>query len=396
MKWLKNNWWWSLLIVILLICIVLVLWCPSCIEKTKTIIQLYSEFLSPTAIILGLVLGYPLLKRKLVDGHITKQFEIINEANRKVRNEALRLKAKYPIEQDFTPMSKEYLTSVYEDVCLLNELSFEANSVLYKYTELLRRALHLYIKEYDKHIGEKGIVQDGNSMYIINRDTLKAWMQYHLVTVYDYARTMQEVPTKSPKERKYEEGDVSKYLTENTFYEIESLDPSISYYYNSQYLMKYQENNNKSLSDRDWLFFKYCYSSVRTTKAMARMMYKDRVYLPLVLSRGTGEIFNETLCLVGYKKSDVINLSTWQTIDSYVCFYASIGVLDNTSIIKKSEDLNGFIDTYIGRGFDMTMYEVIDSKHRMIQVEMRIDKAKENYKIVKKKLIANMKKEMKV
>ena len=44
----------------------------------------------------------------------------------------------------------------------------------------------------------------------------------------------------------------------------------------------------------------------------------------------------------------------------------------------------------------MTMYEVIDSKHRMIQVEMRIDKAKENYKIVKKKLIANMKKEMKV
>ena len=140
MKWLKNNWWWSLLIVILLICIVLVLWCPSFIEKTKTIIQLYSEFLSPTAIVLGLVLGYPLLKRKLVDGHITKQFEIINEANRKVRNEALRLKAKYPIEQDFTPISKEYLTSVYEDVCSLNELSFEANSVLYKYTELLRRA----------------------------------------------------------------------------------------------------------------------------------------------------------------------------------------------------------------------------------------------------------------
>jgi hypothetical protein len=115
-----------------------------------------------------------------------------------------------------------------------------------------------------------------------------------------------------------------------------------------------------------------------------------------VLSRGTGEIFNETLCLVGYKKSDVINMSTWQTIDNYVCFYASIGVLDNTSKIKKSEDLNGFIDTYIGRAFDMTMYEVIDSKHRMIQVEMRIDKAKENYKIVKKKLIANMKKEMKV
>ena len=395
-KWIKDNWWWSLLIVILFICVVLVLWCPSYIEKTKTIIQLYSEFISPTAIVLGLVLGYPLLKRKLIDGHITKQFEIINEANRKVRNEALRLKAKYPIRQDFTPLSKEYLTSVYEDVRSLNELSLDGNPILYKYTELMRRALYLYIEEYDKHIGERGVVQDNGSAYIINCDTIMAWMQHHLVTIYNYARSMQEVPTGNTKKCQYEKGDVSKYLTENTFYEVESLDPSISYYYNSQYLMKYQENNNKSLSDRDWLFFKYCYSSVRTTKAMARMMYKDRVYLPLVLSRGTGEIFNETLCLVGYKKSDVINLSTWQTIDSYVCFYASIGVLDNTSIIKKSEDLNGFIDTYIGRGFDMTMYEVIDSKHRMIQVEMRIDKAKKNYKIVKKKLIANMKKEMKV
>ncbi len=394
MKWLKNNWWWSLLIVILLICIVLVLWCPSFIEKTKTIIQLYSEFLSPTAIVLGLVLGYPLLKRKLVDGHITKQFEIINEANRKVRNEALRLKAKYPIEQDFTPISKEYLTSVYEDVCSLNELSFEANSVLYKYTELLRRALHLYIKEYDKHIGERGIVQDGNSMYIINSDTLKAWMQYHLVTVYDYARTMQEVPTESPKERKYEEGDVSKYLTQNTFYEIESLDPTISYYYNSQYLMRYQENNNKSLSGNDWLFFKYCYTAVNTTKAMARMMYKDKIYIPLALKRNTNGIFEESLRLVGYKKSEIYNISTQQQVNAYICFYANIGILDNTSNIKKSKDLNGFIDPYTERSFDMSMFEIKDSKHHMIRVEIQQDKAEENYKIVKKKLVANMQEEM--
>ncbi len=395
-KWIKDNWWWSLLIVILLVCVVLVLWCPCHIEKVKTIIQLYSEFLSPTAIILGLVLGYPLLKRKLVDGHITKQFEIINEANRKVRNEALRLKAKYPITQDYTPLSKEYLTSVYEDVCSLNELSLDANSVLYKYTELLRRALCLYIKKYDECIGENGIVQENNSAYIINRDTIMAWMQHHLVTIYNYARTMQEIPTESPKKRKYEEGDVSKYLTENTFYEIESLDPTISYYYNSQYLMKYQENNNKSLSDRDWLFFKYCYSAVKTTMAMARMMYKDNIYIPLVLSRKNNDIFEESLCLVGYKTSDVINLSTGQTINTYVCFYANIGILDNTSNIKKSEDLNGFIDPYTERSFDMSMFEIKDSKHHMIRVEIQQNKAKENYKLVEKKLISNMENEMKV
>ena len=412
MKWLKNKWdivkikaktikLWipiiTLLIVALILCIIIV-YCgnPSHIEKARSIIQLYSEFLSPTAIVLGLVLGYPLLKRKLVDEHITKQFEIINEANRKVKNEALRLKVKYPIDGDSTSLSKEYLISVYEDVRSLNELSFDANSVLYKYTELMRRALHLYIKEYDNHIGEKGIVQEGNSMYIINRDTLKAWMQYHLVTIFEYARTMQEVPTESPKKRQYEEGDVSRFLTENTFYEIESLDPTISYYYNSQYIMKYQENNNKSLSSkRDWLFFKYCYSSVKTTKAMARMMYKNKIYIPLVLRKVFNEVLKETLCLVGYNESGEVNPSTGQTVDTYVCFYASIDVLDSTSNIKEPKDLDGFVDPYIERSFDMSMFEIKDSKHHMIRVEIQQDKAKENYKLVEKKLISNMENEMK-
>ena len=393
-KWIKDNWWRSLLIVILLICIVLVLWCPSFIEKTKAIIQLYSEFLSPTAIVLGLVLGYPLLKRKLVDGHITKQFEIINEANRNVRNEALRLRAKYPIEQDFTPISKEYLMGVYKDVCSLNELSFEANSVLYHYTDLLSSTLYLYIKEYDKYIGENGVVQGETFAYIINCDTIKAWMQYHLVTVFEYARTMQEVPTESPKERKYEEGEVSKYLTQNTFYEIESLDPTISYYYNSQFLMKFQENNNKSLSERDWLFYRYCYFFANTLEAMARMMYKDKIYIPLVLNKKIS-IFEETLHLVGYKEYTTSNVSTGQKRKKYICFYADYGCVDFVSNIKTPEDLNAFSDPYVERSFDMTMFEIKDSKHRMVKVEIQQEKAKENYKLVEKKLISNMENEMK-
>ena len=161
--------------------------------------------------------------------------------------------------------------------------------------------------------------------------------------------------------------------------------------------MKYQENNNKSLSSqRDWLFFKYCYSSVNTTKAMARMMYKEKIYIPLKLIREVNEIFYESLCLVGYKKSDVINLSTGKTLDTYICYYVSDGVLDNTSIIKKSEELNGFVDTYIERSFDMSMFEIKDSKHHMIRVEIQQDKAKDNYKLVEKKLISNMENEMKV
>ena len=44
----------------------------------------------------------------------------------------------------------------------------------------------------------------------------------------------------------------------------------------------------------------------------------------------------------------------------------------------------------------MSMFEIKDSKHHMIRVEIQQNKAKENYKLVEKKLISNMENEMKV
>jgi hypothetical protein len=97
---------------------------------------------------------------------------------------------------------------------------------------------------------------------------------------------------------------------------------------------------------------------------------------------------------VGYKKSEIYDISTQQQVNAYICFYANIGILDDTSNIKNSAGLNGFIDTYIEREFDMDMYEIIGCKHQMVKVEIQQDKAEENYKIVKKKLVANMQEEM--
>ena len=96
--WCKRNWWILILICIILIAVVLVWFeIEDGITKLKELGELANVLLTPICLILGLVLGYPLLKRKLVDGYITKQFEIIHEANRAVRKQCLTLRDKYAV-----------------------------------------------------------------------------------------------------------------------------------------------------------------------------------------------------------------------------------------------------------------------------------------------------------
>lgn len=91
-----NYWWIIILALILFISSWLVFQGnQEHIAKLEKFGELFSTLITPVCIVLGLILGYPLLKRKLLDNYISRQFEIIYNANRKVRNQSLKLRYKY-------------------------------------------------------------------------------------------------------------------------------------------------------------------------------------------------------------------------------------------------------------------------------------------------------------
>ena len=85
-KWVSKikDYWWVILICLLIIYVVTVsiLNLPCLNHYYKDTLDYLNLLVPPIGVILGLILGYPLLKRKLVDGYITRQFEIVHENNR--------------------------------------------------------------------------------------------------------------------------------------------------------------------------------------------------------------------------------------------------------------------------------------------------------------------------
>lgn len=86
MNWIKKYWWIVVIVVLIAYIITIgVINCKLINDATRMILDNLSLLITPLGVILGLVLGYPLLKRKLVDSYITKQFEIIHDNNRDVK-----------------------------------------------------------------------------------------------------------------------------------------------------------------------------------------------------------------------------------------------------------------------------------------------------------------------
>lgn len=142
LKWCQRNWWIILLIGTVMVAILCVwLGTNSLIAKLETAGSLANTLLKPICLILGLILGYPLLKKKLVDGYITKQFEIIHDANREVRKRCLTLRDKYTPKMISNPLSYADILEAMEDMKKLNELAMDANDMAYKYSYLIYNTL---------------------------------------------------------------------------------------------------------------------------------------------------------------------------------------------------------------------------------------------------------------
>ena len=108
MNWIKKYWWIILMsLVIFFLLIVAIVNCTSMNRVIEAFLDYLNKLITPFGIIAGLV-GYPLLKRKLVETYITKQLETINDANVILRQKCLELMRKYPSKYISNHFEKEH------------------------------------------------------------------------------------------------------------------------------------------------------------------------------------------------------------------------------------------------------------------------------------------------
>ena len=376
-----NYWWIIILALILFISSWLVFQGnQEHIAKFEKFGELFSLLITPVCIVLGLILGYPLLKRKLLDNYISRQFEIIYNANRKVRNQSLKLRDKYSPDMIFRALTREDLLEALHDMKNLNELAIDASESVYKYSYLVYKSLLLYEEK-----TRNGIKKENE--YHPYREGLYTWLHYHVMQIFRYSRSVGPMPDINVEERKILNDRLDRFVSDNTYFEVKNLDKSISYQHNSAQLVVFTNINNFHIDETDWILSECCYEAAPSPCPFARLMYNACIYIPPILA---GEkimhVFETKLLLVGFKRKKSTNTYSGKESHYYTCTYANIADIGFVNMISSINDLKKFNDAYLHNVFNI---EGLDSFHKyseMIRFNIPEEVAIKNYKRIATKL----------
>ena len=383
-KWCKINWWILLLISIVFFSLIF-----SILGKNNIIdnwAKTLTNILTPTSIILGLVLGYPLLKKKLTESYIAKQFDIMDNANRVVRAKCILLQDKYIQGYRSSEITVEYITEAKKDILELRQLAIDAIPDVYRYINLIYRTL-MEMEKYYSIFGE--------SMHFYYKEELSTWLNEQLHETYNYSRTIGVLPNGATRSKKRLNNRLSKFVSDNYFIEIEDLDRTIDYFHNSSMLVIFYAKNNALFSKDHLYWFKSCYKAAPSPSPYARLMYNSCIYIPLILkSKSKLLLHYAELYLMGYTRMTSGSFDGKEET-YYICTYAN---LSNVSFVEGTiqniDSLKEYGDGYLNIELPLDNFTKFSKHKEFIQVQISEEAAVSQYNDIAYRLQSKLKAEM--
>lgn len=384
-KWCKTNWWIVLLVLIVIVSVLFTFIGHN--DKINQFSETLTKILTPISIILGLVLGYPLLKKKLTESYIAKQFDIMDNANRVVRTKCIQLQDKYIHGYRSSDVTIEYITEAKNDILELRQLAIDASPDVYRYVNLVYRTLMEMEKYYSIY---------GESMHFYYKEELSTWLNEQLHEIYDYSRTIGVLPSGATRSRKRLNNRLSKFVSDNSFIEIEDLNRTIDYFHNSSMLVIFYAKNNTLFSKDHLYWLKSCYKAAPSPSPYARLMYNSCIYIPLILKSKTKLLLHYAeLYLIGYTRMTSGSFDGRKEETYYICTYANLsnvsfveGTIHNLDSLKEYDD--GYLNIELLLD-DLTKF----GKHKeFIQFRILEESAVSRYNEVAYRLQSKLKEEM--
>ena len=297
MKWCSKNWW---VVILLLTCLVatIAIFTPYT-NYVSQWAETLTELLTPISVLLGLILGYPLIKKKLTEWYITRQFEIMDNSNREVRNKVIKLLDVYNVQYISNQLSLGYIKEALAQITDLKHTAINAASDVYRYVNLIHRML-TNLEEIYSHYKE-----DKDVPYRNYKEQLSTWLHYQLNEVFDYSRTVGVIPSGEILQKKRLNPILSQFVTRNDLVEIKDVSSSIEYYHSEAMLVIYFGKTMESFASDNYELYKATYLAVQSPSPFARLLLNASVYFPPVLRTREKLFFDDgELHLIGYKRKN--------------------------------------------------------------------------------------------
>lgn len=355
---------------------------------TYNFLLLTERIITPLSIVVGTIVAYPLLKRKLVETYISKEIEIMQEANREVRKRCSELANFYKPISNTSDITQDVIQKSIVEISDLSKVASDANPNAYRYLVLTLDTL----KEISRYPEE--------TLKEYNIDTLYLFIYNHVSQVFDYAQHPANTIHGSTKKGKYLNKSLDNLVHDNNYINVYREDLSVKHYITSQTLVKFFGTTNRAISYTHPLLLYAAYKSAPSPATFARLLHNAKIYLPPSLQYYNLEDsfpFKLELNLIGYKRmKSVRNGIESFHYEVHYGNFTNFGFVSGT--MKDAGSLLKFKDSYLNDSVisfvDIDNYNIIDYKE-IINFRISEEIVQKQYKKNKRKLLKKMRKELK-
>lgn len=387
-KWYRTNWWLLLLILTFLVASVAIF--TPYVKYIDLWAETLTKLLTPISILLGLILGYPLIRKKLTEQYITKQFEIMDNSNREVRNKVIKLLDKYKVEYISNKLSLEYIQEALDQITDLKHTAIDASPDVYRYVNLIHRMLANLAETYSRYCVTKEVPHRNY------KEQLSTWLHNQLTEVFNYSKTIGIIPTGEILHKRRLNSFLSKYVTRNYIDEIKDVSPNIEYYHSEAMLVLYYGKTINSLSEDNFELYEAAYLAAPSPSPFARLLLNNAIYLPPILQTKEKLLLDYgKFYLVGYKRKISTNLGSGQDSIYYECCYSNTSNVSFVNCaVKTVADLEKLSDAYLNMPFSVKNISNLAVHGETICFKITLEEANKRFREVCKKLKKAIRKEV--
>jgi hypothetical protein len=294
------------------------------------------EALTIVGLALGIYFGLPFLRKKLVEDHVKKLFENIQETNKEIKELTHTLIDKH-LSKTYknNPTSINEIQELYNDLDDLYKKSLNGSSEVVTFSFFLKRTIQGVLRTYEPKFNE-----------IITTSELYELCINVLYEIAFFTTKVITIPYNSKTEQfKYIHPELEQYVLNKKYQKFKHLEQGVDNKYASPLLISFYNHINRCSSKH---IIRSAYLIAQSPVPMARLLFLNKIYFPPILKSTEKKLFitDMRLHLISFKIAFQIGSSGQREIVTLL--YTNISdQFHFTKSIKKEELETKFFDDYI-------------------------------------------------
>jgi hypothetical protein len=298
----------------------------------------FVSILGPGVALLAILLARPLIKKKLIESHITQRIEQINQSNSKVRLYCQKLVSNYtPLIYKAQKLNhqdiKNLSTTLEEGYLISQESSTEVATLMY------------YLKNTIEQFERKFVFY--NKTFAIFTDDILAFVVNSLQRIITYST--QAVPV--PDTVKVKNVDViieplKQFVTHGKISKFKNFRLGVNYDVDSASCLIFTDMVNNT--NKPYLM-ESAYVVTEAKRSIAKLLYLRNIYAPLIWEKNSDEIsfVKRTFNLVGFEENNTTNIDSGVSFESVDLYYANLKNITYKQKLTEESFLNDFKDSWL-------------------------------------------------